>query len=811
MHLWQVAALPEERLPFEGGAAELFERSHALAARTRPESREWGAGRTDFLFAQHDKFNGELVRARETLEHGLAEHAAARDVVPWLWMSLAEVDWALGRWELVEPHLAACESALEEGNPQHAGVLPRVFGIRGQIDQLSGLPDRAAVWFAREREAALASGDPTARLTAVRHELDFLLTAELDDVLLERAEAAGELVLAQDRHALQVYLGVAQANLARAGRFDAEVAASTLRAAISDPRVPAADKIRPELVLARLELQRGDHAAAAALLDSARARMGDSDLRDTRAWHAMLASRLSRARGDELGPRRQSFERLSGALRSYLDRVRSSPSKPGGTGFLDPNHCRDLLVEVLVAAEDALGPDEGLRAGFELLMEAQSLGSLARSLEVEAPDLAEVRRAAVPAGGGVLVFLPAPTESLVLAFDSERFARVGLPPYHALRADLASFTRWVSEPPAGLDPRDAKLRTDELAATGARLSAALFPAAVRELMRSWSSVTLVGAEYLGDPPLEALPLEGQRLGERWATSHTPSLPTLVALRGARDSEGPPRPVELALIAAPLPSAQVAERWPLVAAAPLRPGDIARLTAAYGARARVLSGADATEGACNALAARGAVLQVVAHGVFDPERERGAALVLASDAADDGVLTCAEAERWQVPDLVVLSACGAAFGPARVGDDGIAHLGGAFLKAGARSVVLSRHSIASAATIELMAYFHTELRRAGCSPAEALRRARLALAKDPGWNDPFYTGLVFALGDAHVPVFPMGPSGEGGEERRGTEAGPSPPAWTIAAALAALIVAAWLTAAAGTRSRRRPRTGSRSEP
>ena len=800
MHLWQVAELPEEGLPFEGGAPELFERSHALSARTRPTSREWGAARSDFLFAQHDKLNGRLGRARETLEHALAEHASARDVLPWLWMSLAEVDWAQGEWELVEPHLVAAESALEEGNPQHAGVLPRLFGIRGQVDQLLGLPDRAAVWFAQEREAARTSGDPSARLTAARHELDHLLTAELDEVVLERAEQLDDFIESRDRPQLAVYLGVAQANLARAGRFDAQVAAATLRAALSDPLVSGSDKIRPELVLCQLELQRGNHDAVATGLDAARERMGDSELQDTRAWHAMLASRLSRARGDGLDLRREAFAELSRAVRSYLERVRAVPSKPGGTGFLDPNHCRDLLGEVLVAAEDTLGPDEGRRAGFGLLMEAQALGSLARSQRVAAPDLAEVRRSAVPEGGGVLLFLPAPTESFVLAFDAHTFERVSLPTHDALRADLATFTRWVSEPPSGLDPRDARLRSEQLESSGARLSATLLPPAVRELLRTWKAVTLVGVEYLGDPPLEALPVGDARLGERWAVSRAPSLPALVALRKT-PRPGAPRSHELSLVAAPTPAAEAVERWPAVARAPLGPGDAERLAAAY-ERVRTLSGDAATEAAGADLAGSAPVLQVVAHGVFDPDRERGAALVLAPDGAGDGILTCAEVEDWAAPELVVLSACGAALGPPRVGDDGVAHLGGAFLRAGARSVVLSRHSIASAATVELMARFHAELRRAGTSPSEALRRARAALAEDAAWSDPFYTGLVFVLGDAHEPVFPL---------ERGDTDGASSRGWTIAAAVAALVLLTWLTTLGGTRSRRRPRTDSSWEP
>ncbi len=94
--------------------------------------------------------------------------------------------------------------------------------------------------------------------------------------------------------------------------------------------------------------------------------------------------------------------------------------------------------------------------------------------------------------------------------------------------------------------------------------------------------------------------------------------------------------------------------------------------------------------------------------------------------------------------MILSACGSARGPLRLGADGVVSLGGAFLSAGARCVILSRFDLELGAVLALMQTLHERL-AAGASPAEALRAARHALSADPRFAHPFYFAGLQAVG------------------------------------------------------------------
>jgi CHAT domain-containing protein len=126
-----------------------------------------------------------------------------------------------------------------------------------------------------------------------------------------------------------------------------------------------------------------------------------------------------------------------------------------------------------------------------------------------------------------------------------------------------------------------------------------------------------------------------------------------------------------------------------------------------------------------------VLHVLAHGSYDGERERGAFLALRTRVFSEDVEALGGCAR-----LVVLSACSSARGPERFGSDNLAHLGGAFLRAGARCVILTRAEVLLGRTLRLDAALHESL-ATGESVAEALRRARVAAVDE----DPFSPYLV----------------------------------------------------------------------
>lgn len=93
------------------------------------------------------------------------------------------------------------------------------------------------------------------------------------------------------------------------------------------------------------------------------------------------------------------------------------------------------------------------------------------------------------------------------------------------------------------------------------------------------------------------------------------------------------------------------------------------------------------------------------------------------------------------DLVVLSACRSALGE-EIHGEGLVGLTRGFMAAGATRVVASLWDVADEATAELMSRFYRGLLRDGLSPAAALRRAQLELARERRWDSPaFWAGFV----------------------------------------------------------------------
>jgi hypothetical protein len=169
-----------------------------------------------------------------------------------------------------------------------------------------------------------------------------------------------------------------------------------------------------------------------------------------------------------------------------------------------------------------------------------------------------------------------------------------------------------------------------------------------------------------------------------------------------------------------------------------------------------------------LFAHGATRRVdrtVEDGTEDSENliERPATLVLSPSDGHDGLLGPDEVEQIAWPGLVVLSACGAAVGPARYGDDGIQHLGGVFIRGGAKVVLLTRADLEVASTAALTAAFLENLVQRSLAPARALQEARRSVAATANWEHPFYHSMLQVVGDGHHPVF-EGQPGAGNDSR-----------------------------------------------
>ncbi len=151
---------------------------------------------------------------------------------------------------------------------------------------------------------------------------------------------------------------------------------------------------------------------------------------------------------------------------------------------------------------------------------------------------------------------------------------------------------------------------------------------------------------------------------------------------------------------------------------------------------LLSGADAAEGRIVRAVAKHNILHFATHGLMLGDQAPGASsLLVAADPQHDGFLSAAEISSLPLSHsyLVVLSACETAV--TQQGATDLASLTGAFMAAGAPSVVGSLWKVDDSSTTRLMLDFYREFLAAGAG--EALRRAQVALAGNPKYQHPYY--------------------------------------------------------------------------
>lgn len=145
-----------------------------------------------------------------------------------------------------------------------------------------------------------------------------------------------------------------------------------------------------------------------------------------------------------------------------------------------------------------------------------------------------------------------------------------------------------------------------------------------------------------------------------------------------------------------------------------------------------------------------LLHLATHGLLHPEDPALSGIVLSlvdeQGRPREGFLRAEEIAGLDLSaDLVVVSACKTALGP-EVRGEGLLGLGRAFLRAGARRVLVSLWQIEDNSSAALMKRFYEGFLREGLPPAAALRRAQLSLRDEPGWADPFYWAGFEIQGD-----------------------------------------------------------------
>ncbi|WP_145067828.1 CHAT domain-containing protein [Engelhardtia mirabilis] len=800
---WLVLSRAVAERVADGRSLEVLTRARRIADRLGHPDR---AAAVYYDLAQGLVLAGRLDEALEVVESGLAQHDS------WIYrplLQLVEVQVARlqGRWEdgiAATDRLISGDSLYDERTLQNdsataqqreIGVLHRrvrgmALGQRARLELELGRVDRAAAIAWEQLSLARSAQDPQLELDAqvALASCDFLgqdYQATLRAV--DEIVASG---LAQEGHAEVRWLrGMALGSI-ELQQADAEPrGAVLLEQALASGQLDQVAELDAEWMLAEIALGAGDAATARRWLDLARTRLAgwgqDRSRLGTRELRLLAdEAELSCREGADEARLREIAAELEVGLETLLDSWSRVGVDAGGVGFLETEDRRALLGE-LVRVHARLDGERGLATAFEQVLRAQAMGSLARRGETAAGDLGQVRADLLGPGEGLLVYVVTEPTVHLLAIDAERIEHFELigggrlnPRCLALGADLQRRL------PPGASPMAQGERLQGLTEASRSLGADLLPQAAWELVREWKAATVVGAEVLQGLQVEALGTpDGRLLGEALAVVVTPSLPLALEdarLRRSRSAAEEPREgaIDFALLAYLSPTDAVLELHPGLARVELDANRLLPLLAPYGedACALLLDPPPTLDDLTRALD-RAAVVQVLAHGVQDPFRERGSGLVLFGEGDELGLVWSEDLQQLpkQPRGLVLLTSCGTSVGPRRTGDDEPANLAGALLARGASGVLTTGSKLEYSLAQDLALEVHRHLAQ-GTSAAEALRAARATLGAGDRLR-AFELAQVQLLGSPRSPL-------EGRPSRS-----PDPSWWLLVVTPAALLAAA----------------------
>jgi CHAT domain-containing protein len=353
--------------------------------------------------------------------------------------------------------------------------------------------------------------------------------------------------------------------------------------------------------------------------------------------------------------------------------------------------------------------------------------------ETARPRLVVAELSPPPAGTAVIeyVVLPKRTIAFVLRGDGSGnrvvVARELAVPSERLVAVTEAFVRAIERLDFAVDDAGAAVRTlifDPLEAD----------------LDGVTNLRLVPSGVLWNVPFDALrKADGSYLADRFSISYTPAL--------SFQPNRAPRPAAPTLLAVANPETRVASSG---GRALVRLDDAQQeaeaIGALYGARARVLTGAAATEVAFRSNARSYSVLHLATHGLLDDRAPLFSSLLLTPDASDDGLLEAREIlEAGLQAELIVLSACETGRGLIGQGE-GIVGMTWAALAGGASTVVVSQWKAESRSTRALMVEFHREL-LSGREKAEALAIAKRRVKRRPEFAHPFFWAAFVVVGAA----------------------------------------------------------------
>lgn len=699
-----------------------------------------------------------------------------------------------GDWDRALEQLQQLEVWLGD-DPDHAETRALVPGKRGSVYLSMGLVDRAAKEFTEEQRRVQELIDQGVALAPQSWAAIAIRRADLrlatDSLTALQEETATFFAEQPDAAALPgvtpalwlrqaVALGHRESGHADSGEPKPAVSGEPKPAASGEPkprRTRAEELLRQVLAsedatttdrrsarmrLAHLLLNEHRPEAAHELLTQVRAASSNesgvlfsSPLEN--AYLTALECRHLRSIRADVADLLIKLTELEDAQRSLLEDWGRTEVRPGGLGLLQWPRPRFVLSELIQSAQVVRGPVAGASAGFGWLLQAQSLGSLARQLEAPKADVETLRKDLLRPGEGFLVYLPAVDGSHVFALDRKDLIHAPIARRDQLEERRVTFVGLVMQSPFGLDARGLANRKIDLEQHGGELAEILFPGAIRSKLEQWQQVTIV-AHDLRYVPFEALPFGGSQLGLHKAVTYLPSLPLGLALieRWRVRQHRPEPDIDCVLMGATDIHQQVQQQYGPLPVLPWSQKTEERLLGRLReSRCRVLTGSDAHwPGLLATLKENASILHLLTHGVQSSDHELPAGLVLSPFGDDVGLVFAERIREIQAPPLTLLSACGTGRGPARLGDPGASDLSGVFFRSGSEVVVLPYAPLALDASIALAEAFHRGV-TAGLDPAEALRKGRLAVTRNPAWTDPFYHSLLHVHGLGHYPVRPEG--------------------------------------------------------
>ena len=535
-----------------------------------------------------------------------------------------------------------------------------------------------------------------------------------------------------------------------------EFAQNELLVVAQAPSTHSEDRLRAQHALMDLALSRSDWLDARKWLAVSEGQLGENSAeRSPKAHlaHSTLATRFAielESPSDVIDRHRSVLE---SAIDDTLETIRMRPPRRGGSGYLRYVYLRSAISE-LIRCFLILDPEEGAERALKTLLSVQDLGTIFRELGGMATTLEDVRRTLLfDDERALLVYLPAIARTHLFLVEAQSVRHFPLASQDQVELAASKLVRSLESPTVPeLRARQDRLRSE--------LGKLLLPPVVQETLIELPRVTIVANAFLTTIPFESLPLENSELGLELALDHLFSMSLGVLLTERTLEPKPPAKGDVIILAGAAPGAKIATTGRKVAT--IQPEWVESIAAAYPENEAIaLVEKKATLAALSTRVSSCKVLQFFTHGYYDSERERPACLVLTPAKGNETGLVGADeiegladnCEALDTPEIVLLTTCGSGLGPARVGDGGASSLSGAFFTASSRTrcVLLSSFSLEVEATRRFSKSFHVAL-RAGKSPAEAARLARVSLASDERFADPFYYALIRVIGLGHQPVF-----------------------------------------------------------